>query len=95
LLANLGLAFIIYYFWQVEMHLYALAGINFAIVSVPFFNPFTGQRVSNSATEAGLNLGAGFNYKASEKLMPFAELKYNISDFDQLILFAGIRLGLN
>jgi len=27
LLANLGLAFIIYYFWQVEMHLYALAGI--------------------------------------------------------------------
>jgi len=27
LLANLGVAFIFYYLWQVEMHLYALAGI--------------------------------------------------------------------
>lgn len=78
-----------------ELDFYALGGINFAIVSVPFFNPFTAERTSNTATEVGLNLGAGFNYKLNDKLMPFAELKYNISNFDQLILMGGVRLILN
>ncbi len=78
-----------------EFDIYALGGINVAIVSVPFFNPFSGERNSNSATEIGLNIGGGFNYHLNDKLLPFAELKYNISSFDQLILMGGVRIILN
>lgn len=78
-----------------EFNIYALGGLNFAVVSVPFFNPFNGERSNNSSTEVGLNIGGGLNYKINDQLLPFVELKYNISDFDQLILMGGVRFLLN
>jgi len=49
-----------------------------------------------SGTELGLNLGLGANFHISnEKILPFAELKYVISDFDQLVIFAGVKVNIN
>lgn len=73
------------------LDLYAQAGLNFAIVSLPFINPFTGERVKNSDTEVGLNIGGGFNYQWQDNLMPFVEARYTISGFDQLVLMGGIK----
>jgi len=58
---------------------YGLAGLNIAITS------FSIGFGSTSATEIGLNLGAGAKYQVSEQLDAFFELKYVISEFDQLV----------
>lgn len=81
-----------YYFMQDEVDLYGLAGLNFATVKYDFDIP--GFDDSNS--EIGINLGLGANFNvANEGILPFAELKYVISDFDQLCIFAGVKFNLN
>lgn len=84
-----------YYFMQEEVDLYGLAGLNFATYKVKYDIPGFGSN-SASDSEIGLNLGLGANFHVSnESILPFAELKYVISDFDQLCIFAGVKFNLN
>lgn len=87
-----------YYFMQEEVDLYGLAGINIAnwkvkvdVSGFPGFDDY-----SSTGTELGLNLGLGANFKVSnDKILPFAEIKYVISDFDQLCIFGGVKVNIN
>lgn len=82
-----------YYFMQEEVDLYGLAGLNIASIKVDYDSPFIDDA---SDTEIGINLGLGANFHVSnENILPFAELKYAISDFDQLAIFAGVKFTLN
>lgn len=65
--------------------LYALAGINIFGITVDL-GPFGDE----TATETGLNIGAGAQYAVSSALDIFGELKYSLSDADQLLIAAGI-----
>lgn len=84
-----------YYFMQEEVDLYGLAGLNFANYKIKYDVPGFGSG-STTDSEIGLNLGLGANFHVSnDKILPFAELKYVISDFDQLCIFAGVKFNLN
>lgn len=84
-----------YYFMQEEVDLYGIAGLNIASYKVKYDVPgFVGGSASDS--EIGLNLGLGANFHVSnDKILPFAEIKYVISDFDQLAIFGGVKFNLN
>lgn len=69
-----------------EYHLYGLGGLNVSTAENSFNN--------NSDSELGLNLGAGGELHLSSVSL-FGEIKYVISDFDQLVLGAGVRVPLN
>ncbi|UII22600.1 outer membrane beta-barrel protein [Fulvivirga ligni] len=69
---------------------YALAGLNITTISLPY-NYYDVYGSNSSNTEIGLNLGAGANIDLGSKFMPFAELRYVISDADQLVLGAGVK----
>lgn len=62
--------------------LYGIAGLN-----------ITGIKVENggSDSELGLNLGIGASFAQTGSVIPFAEAKYVLSNFDQLSLFGGVR----
>ena len=67
---------------------YALAGLNFFHVNLDLVF------ADGSTTETGFNLGAGGELGISDRLKGFAELKYAISDADQLLLAAGVLFNL-
>lgn len=72
--------------------LYGLAGLNFAFweITIPSVGGFfSGGSVSD--TEVGLNIGAGGEYKLDFGNL-FGEVKYVISDLDQLVLAVGVRI---
>ena len=69
---------------------YPLAGINIAIVSVK--NDLL--NLDASETKVGLNLGGGGQYEINDLLTAFAEIKYVISDFDQLVIGGGILVTI-
>ncbi|MEM7548552.1 MAG: outer membrane beta-barrel protein [Bacteroidota bacterium] len=60
---------------------YALAGINIATFSVE----------SASDTNVGLNLGGGYLYEFDGPISAFGDVKYVISDFDQLVIRLGAK----
>ncbi|MEO0787809.1 MAG: hypothetical protein AAFY36_04050 [Bacteroidota bacterium] len=69
---------------------YALAGLNFSTVGFD-----TGLGVNASATETGINLGAGANFAVGGGgTMIFGEARYVLSDLDQLVLAAGVLFSL-
>lgn len=67
---------------------YAIGGLNLITASVSFL----GSTVSS--TEVGLNLGAGGQIFISDKLSVVAELKYGISEADQLVIALGAQFAL-
>ena len=69
---------------------YPLAGINIAIVSVK--NDLL--NLDASETKVGLNLDDGGQYEINDLLTDFAEIKYVISDFDQLVIGGGILVTI-
>ncbi|QSE96408.1 outer membrane protein [Fulvivirga lutea] len=69
---------------------YALGGLNLARVSVDL-GPFG----ESSDTELGLNLGAGANFDVGDSIIPFAELRFVLSDFDQAVFAFGVKFPLN
>ena len=73
-----------------QFDVYPLAGINFSIVSVK--DDFSG--LDDSETKVGLNLGGGGQYEINDLLTAFAEIKYVISDFDQLVIGGGILVTI-
>lgn len=75
-----------------DMLVYALAGLNFARVSIDYpDNEIYGG--SYSDTEIGLNIGAGLEYDIDFAFL-YAELKYALSSADQLVLSAGLRFPI-
>ena len=86
-----------YYFMNEDsIGLYGLAGINYTSVKVKVEDiyglGYGGASASDS--KVGLNLGAGANFNLGKNWMPFAELKYILSDYDQLVLVAGVKFNL-
>lgn len=84
-----------YYFFQNEgISVYALGGLNLTRTSVSFEGSnFFGGGFSPSSNNVGLNLGAGANFIVSEKLSPFAEVKYVASTFGRLVIFGGVKIN--
>ena len=78
---------------------YALGGLNMSIVSIPTFDIGSvfggGSGVKNaSSSKIGLNIGAGADFDLGKNMTPFAQLKYVLSDFDQLQILAGVRFNI-
>lgn len=67
-----------------QIKVYPLSGLNITNVSVSVNNTKTGD------TKVGLNVGAGGTYKINESLNAFAETKYIIGNYDQLVITLGI-----
>ena len=76
-----------------DMSVYALAGLNYTSLSVdvPNFGGFGGGSVSSS--EIGLNLGGGAEFNVDFALI-YAELKYVVSNADQLGISGGLRFPI-
>ena len=87
-----------YYFITDEsMNVYALAGLNIAIISFPFLDfssVFGGEANNSSTTKVGLNIGIGADFDIGSNITPFGQLRYNLSSFDQLAIEAGVRFPL-
>ncbi|MDX1639871.1 MAG: outer membrane beta-barrel protein [Balneolaceae bacterium] len=71
--------------------LYGLGGIN--ITNISFEQSTQGITGSGDSSEFGLNVGGGLEYGLDFGNL-FAELKYVLSDADQLALGAGVRFGI-
>ncbi len=71
---------------------YALAGLNFAIVSASYDG--FGDFGDSSSTEIGLNLGGGADFIVGTIII-FGELRYAISSADQLVIAGGVKFPLN
>jgi outer membrane protein X len=85
-----------YYFVSEDMiSVYGLGGLNFTSVHVKIDGGGFFDDVDDSETEIGLNIGGGINFKVTDKIIPFGELKYAISDFDQVAIFFGVKFQLS
>ena len=79
-----------YYFQGGDTGVYGIGGLNITHRAIDI--PFLGISVSDN--ELGLNVGAGYSFGLEGPIIPFGEVKYIISSFDQLVLSAGIRIGI-
>ncbi|MDR7128964.1 outer membrane protein X [Algoriphagus sp. 4150] len=77
------------------IHLYGLGGLNYTQMKVKTDLSIIGGTSDFSVSEGriGLNLGAGVNFDLGKNLLPFAEIKYVLSDFDRLVLAGGIKFN--
>ncbi len=79
-----------YYFAQEgSVEFYGIGGLNLSTYSVEWNDD------DDSNTELGINLGIGTNFVVGGSVLPYAELKYVIGDYDQLVLFFGVKFNLN
>ena len=69
-----------------QYHIYGIGGLNITTLEL--------IGADDSETELGVNLGIGGEYHL-ENLSLFGELKYVASDFDQVVLGAGVRFPIN
>lgn len=74
-----------------ELDVYPLAGLNYSSykngVKVTFDED---ESYQNEGNALGLNVGAGGRWKFADQLSVFAELKYTVSNFSQVVLGAGV-----
>jgi len=68
-----------------EAKIYGLGGLNYANISGSS-NPF-----SSINAKLGLNIGAGANFNIDKNFTPFAEARYVLSSYDQVVLFLGVK----
>lgn len=85
-----------YYFMNDNaLDLYGLAGLNYTNVKVEVENlGFGFGGASSSEGKIGLNIGGGANFNIDKNWTPFAELKYVLSDFNQLVFSAGVKFSI-
>ncbi|MBB6610768.1 porin family protein [Pontibacter sp. Tf4] len=75
-----------YYFGEGDIAFYGLAGLSIASVKIDSNSDFGG---SGSASETGVNLGAGLIYPINDQLGLNGQIKYN-TPLEQLAIQAGI-----
>jgi outer membrane immunogenic protein len=80
-----------YYFSEGSVNFYGLLGLNIAGVKVNYDDDLFDDQ---SDTELGVNMGVGANFDIGKNFMPFGEVKYAISDFDQLSIFFGLKFKM-
>jgi len=71
------------FFEQNNIHVYGLGGINFVSISNGF----------RDSDEVGLNLGSGVEFGLNFAKL-YTELRFVISDADQVVLSSGLRFPL-
>ena len=73
-----------------DYKVYPLAGLNLSTIGVKSTVniPFVGS-IGDTHTEVGLNVGGGARFAVAESIWLFGELKYVLSDADQLVISAG------
>lgn len=81
-----------YFIDQNDLGVYGLGGLNYTHISAKA--NYMGYSHSDSSGKIGLNLGAGLNYNITDRLSPYAELKFVISDYDQLVAMIGMKYKL-
>lgn len=69
---------------------YGLVGANYSIVSFPYYNNYTN---GDTVSKFGVNIGAGADFSIGKKITPFGQLKYTLSEFNQLQILVGIRFA--
>lgn len=80
-----------YYFAQEgTVAFYGIGGLNLSTYSYKW-----NDNEKDSNTELGINLGIGSNFDLGGSVLPYAELKYVLGDYDQLVLFFGAKFNLN
>jgi len=85
-----------YEFYSEQMiNAYALGGLNIARQKFVYSGIGSSPYFDNSKTRVGLNIGIGGEYTFNESLLAFAEFKFVLSDFDQAVLSAGVRLPIS
>jgi len=72
---------------------YALAGLNYLNMNVDYDTNSQFGTVSGSDSEAGLNLGVGGEYAVNFGVL-YAEMKYVLSNADELVIDAGVRFPI-
>ncbi|HLT08232.1 MAG TPA: hypothetical protein VK014_11950 [Cyclobacteriaceae bacterium] len=73
---------------------YGIGGLNYTNVRVKTDMSHLGiPNSSASSGDIGLNLGAGANFEVGQSFLPFAEVKYVIGGYDQLVLAAGLKFN--
>ena len=72
---------------------YALAGINIAIFNTSV-DDFGFGSFGASGTKVGLNLGGGADFIVGTVIV-FGELRYAISNLDQLVIQGGVKFPIN
>lgn len=72
-----------------NFYLYPLAGLNFTFYTVKI------RDNRDTSTRIGLNLGGGAEYRFTEKIAGFIELKYVVSDADQTVASYGVLVRVN
>ena len=77
-----------YYFSRSSASVYGILGLNLGHTGIDGID-------DSGNTELGLNLGAGVDLDLGSNIVPFAQAKYAISDFDQLVIFFGARFPIN
>ncbi|MDZ4698198.1 MAG: hypothetical protein SH809_00715 [Rhodothermales bacterium] len=86
-----------YLFVEAEDYtIYALGGINIANVNFDYdieVPEVPGFGFDASSTELGLNIGGGVEYGMAFGNL-YGEAKYILSDFDQLVISAGVRIPI-
>lgn len=83
-----------YYFTTDGLNFYALAGLAYSSFSFSYPSGFQTFGASTSDSKIGLNLGGGANFaNVSDKLIPFAEVRYNTA-FEALLISAGVSFPI-
>ena len=81
-----------YVFSKSSATVYGIIGLNVARFGRDQVE-FSSLTIEESAsTEVGLNLGLGADLNLEGSFIPFVQAKYVFSDFDQLVLSAGVRV---
>jgi outer membrane protein X len=80
-----------YYFVNTSsVGFYGLAGLNFTHARAKFDN---GNDSGNG--EVGINLGFGLNFIVNDKIQPFTQMKYVVSDYDHASILFGVKVRVN
>lgn len=78
------------FFENDDIAAYGLGGLNYMTYTVSYDENFLGFS-GGSTSKVGLNIGAGAEYGVNFGSL-FGELKFVISDFDQLVISFGARI---
>ena len=80
-----------HYFFELDQlwTFYPLFGINFSTVSEKV------NDITFSNSNVGINLGIGLEYNFDRRLSGFGEIKYVLSEADQLVISLGLLYQIN